>query len=861
MVRLTGTHNNIVGDTYKVEIIDKTGGASGLFQFNGDGYDITPIGEPKNLHKTFNPSECTFTMRIDPSNSAHNSFVDDLKNSPENRFFVKAYHNGFLDFAGPIKMDAVYYEDVPTIYDFTIVASDGISGTAGIDYSDDGDAYEGRQTYMEHIINIIQKIGVEDLYEGDDAITVVVNWYAEEMPNKGTDNPWDMADVEHELFIKRGEDGSPIFMKCMQVLEILLTPWHACLRYGQGRWWIEQIGERVNTTFVGWTYAVDGTLRQTQTWNLDSLVEQNKANWKNSKFSMRGRRYNFIPSLREVNVNYTFDEEIAAVSKDLTWNSASGDVCSPDALGVAQSNDVVIRVVGQLKLKSDIDLTELADNGWTAHRYYFKMRIRLITVVTDEPLLPKYFERVITYADFYNPIVADGDWGDYDEVKYIDILGPIMERKDNGRFIYIPIEFETKKSAAMAGFSLRYQTCFELDGVKTVGHNSIHTEKPGLYETSWSFENVEVFVVDPAALEGKAKSRTEIIKGKGNTDNTAVVDIDTILGDKRTAKNSIFVWDGTEFVPPTMWGVGSDMTHESILELLIDEILAIRTTPMEISNMELTGKGYTMLTTGRYAWQGKYYLFDIGTKNSQRASMRGDYFALAKVPSTSVKTKVLVVNKVDTYATRQSDNGVPGDIPPLDNEGITLIGDSIQAGDTITSINIPSAVYNYFRTGDIIEVRDPATGLKQKFTVSADVNQGDTAISVNSVAATANLSLQSKVIFDWAYESGQTYNETKERYEFFSVDEGNVSLNDTELVITAFALPPTGTSIEQSRKRVRVQRNGTWLRLVADVSAYTGQQPLRVFEIDADNSKILLHATAPIDAWDEFDIYAFEIVK
>ena len=861
MVRLTGTHNNILGDSYKIEVIDKTGGTSGIFEFSGDGYDVTPIGEPKNPHKIFNPSQCTFTMRIDPGNGAHSSFIEDLKNSPENRFFVKAYHDGFLDFAGPIKMDAVSYQDVPKVYDFTIVASDGISGTAGIDYSDDGEAYSGRQTYMEHISNIIQKIGVEDLYDGDDAITVVVNWYAEEMPNKGTDNPWDMASVDHELFIKRGEDGSPIFMKCMRVLEILLTPWHACLRYGQGRWWIEQINERANSAFVGWTYDAAGAIRQGQTFNLDSLIEQNKGNWKNSKFSMRGRSYGFIPALREVNVNYTFDEEIAAVSKDLSWNDASGDVCSPYALGVAQSDDVVVRVTGQLKLKSDVDLTELFDNGWLNHRFYFKMRIALIAVIDTEPLSPKYYERLIDEIDFLHFDVKDGAWGDYDEVKYIDIVGPIIERKDNGRFIYVPIEFETKKTQSMTGFVVRYLTCFELDDVKIAGETSIHAVKPGLYETTWAFENVEVFVVDPAALEGKAKSRTEIIKGQGSTDNTAVIDIDTILGDKRTAKNSIFVYDGTDYVVPTMWGVGSDMTHESILELLIDEILSIRTKPMEVANMEITGKGYTMLTTGRYAWQGTYYLFDIGTKNSQRASMRGDYFGLARVPITSIKTNISVVNKVDTYATRQSDNGAPSDIPPLDIEGITLISGDIQEGDTITSLSIPSALYNYFRTGDIVEVRDPASGLKQKFTVSADVNQGDTSISVTSVVSGANLSAESKVIFDWAYESGQTYNETKERYEFFSVDEGNVSPGATSLTVTAFTLPPASATIEQARKRLRPQRNGVKLRLVPDVASYSGPQPMRVFSFVSATNVINLHATAPVDDFDEFDVFGFEIVK
>lgn len=855
-VRLTGTHNSFLGDNYKVEIIDKSGGGSGLFTFSGDGYDITPVGEPRNPHKVFNPSQCSFTMQVDPSNSAHNSFVDDLKNAPENRFYIKAYHNGFLDFAGPVKMDAVNYQDVPQVYDFTIVASDGISGTSGIDYSDDGTAYTGRATYMEHIINVLQKLGVDDLYGGDDAVTIVVNWYADEMPNIGIDNPWDMSNVEHELFIERGEDGSPGFMKCMEVLHILLQPWHACLRYGQGRYWIEQIGERVEATFVGWTYSLDGTLRQIQTFNLDSLVEQNKANWKNSKFSMRDRNYNFLPALREVQVNYTFDEEYTPYSKDVSWNAGtSGETCGPQTSVGNHPDNIIIRVKGLLRMKTLIDPTEHTANGFKVHRYYFKMKIKLLTTASPGPAYTEY-EREIDRASFYNLNTKEGRWGAEGESKYIDFASPAISEWNNGTNVYMPIVFETKALNVTVPTTI-HQVCFVADGQRDVNGDLLD---PLNYDLEWAFENVVVTVVDAEAGEGKAVQKTDKLKGVSNTDNTAVVKIDTILGDKRSQKNSILVYNGTEYVPPTNWGVGGAGTHDSILKLLMDEILALRTQPLEVANMNITGSGYTMLTTGRYIWNGKYFLFDIGTKNSQRNSMIGDYFGLAKVPTTSVKSNILIINKIDTFATRQADGGKI-DIPPPPNEGISVIDAIIQEGDTVTALSIPAATYNYFRTGDIVEVRDPGTGLKQKFTVSADVNQGDTSISVISTAALVGLGEESKVIFDWAYESGQTYNETKERYEFFSVDNANVSPGATELVITQFALPPAATPIEQARKRLRIQRNGVFLRMIEDVSTYTGQQPLRVFSYNPTTSKILLHATTPVGTWDEFDCWAFEIVK
>jgi len=854
-VRLTAIHNNYYGDTFKIEIIDKSGGGGGMFTIRGDGYDITPVGEPSNPHKVFNPSICAFTMLVDVRNSGITSFIEDLKSSPKSRFYVKCYHNGFLDFAGPITMNGVSYEDVPEDYDFTIVASDGINGTEGIDYNDDGTSYTGRQTYMEHIINILNKIGVNDLYGSTDVVTVVHDWYANEMTGVGTENPFLKMDADHELFIKRGDDGQPIFMKCMEVLGILLKPQHCCIRYDQGKYWIENIGTRVNTTFVGWTYNLSGTETQVQNFNLDHLIEQNKANFKNSKFSLRGRRYRFLDPLREVQIKYRYEEEFTPVSKDVTWNTASGDTCSPDILIANEIDTLVLRVKGLLRMKTTIDPAEQAANGFKSHRYYFKMRIRVLT--NPGSVLYTEYRREIDRLYFYNLNVKEGLWGAEGDTEYIDLNSTVISEWNNGTNVYVPIIFETKELDVSSLSSLLYKVCFESDGVRDVNGDILD---PLNYDLEWAFENVVVTAVDGDENEGKAIEIEDNLKAVGNTDNTEVFKEETILGDQRNAKNSILVYDGSEWVVPTGWGVGGGGTHDTLIELWMDEILALRSSNLEIANMTITGQGYDIKTIGRYIWNGLIYLFDVGTKNSQRGELYGDFIALARAPVTSVKTNVKVITKVDTFATRQADGGQV-DIPPPPNEGISVINDIIQEGATITSLSIPAAAYNYFRTGDVVEVRDPATGNKQKFTVSADVNKGDTTISVNSVAAGASLGQQSKVIFDWAYESGQTYNETKEKYEFFSVDNGNLTATDTEIQITAFTGPDATATLEEVRKRIRPQRNGVWMRLVADVSAYSGQQALRVFEWDAVNQKILLHSTAPVDDWDEFDVFCFEIIK
>jgi len=854
-VRLTGIHNSYYGDVYKIEIIDTSGGGGGVFTIRGDGYDITPVGEPSNPHKIFNPSTCSFTMLVDPRNSGHISFVEDLKSSPKNRFFIKAYHNGNLDFAGPVTMNGVTYEDVPSEYDLNIVASDGISGLSGIDYNDAGVAYTGRVTYMEHIINCLNKIGVNDLYGSTDALTVVFNWYANEMPGAGTDNPFDMMDVDHELFIKRGDDGQPIYKKCMEVIEILLTPVHCCMRYDQGKYWIENIGTRTNTTFIGWTYNLSGTQTQLQNFNLDYLVEQNKGNFKNSKFSLRGRRYRFLDPLREVQVKYRYEEEFTPVSKDVTWNNVSGDNCGPQILIGNEIDSLILRVKGLLRLKTTIDPTEQTANGFKVHRYYFKLRIRVLT--NPGSTLYTEYRREIDRLSFYNLNVKEGLWGAEGDTEQIDLHSTVISEWNNGTNVYVPIIFETKELDVSMLSSLLYQVCFETDGVRDVDGNIID---PLNYDLEWAFENVVVTAVDGDAGEGKAIEIEDNLKAVSDEQNTEVYKIETVLGDQRNQKNSILVNDGSNWVKPTGWGINGAGTHDTLIELLMDEILALRSKPMEIANMTITGKGYDIKTTGRYIWNSLIYLFDVGTKNSDRGELSGDYIALARAPVTSVKTNVKVITKVDTFATRQGDGGQI-DIPPPPNEGISVITDIIQEGQTVTSLSIPAASYNYFRAGDIVEVRDPGTGNKQKFTVAADVNQGDTSIGVNSVASAVGLGQESKVIFDWAYESGQTYNETKEKYEFFSVDEGNVLASATELQLTAFTGPAASTPIEQARKRIRPQRNGVWMRMVADVSTYAGQQPLRVFEWDGTNQKILLHSTAPVDAWDEFDVFGFEIIK
>ena len=90
-----------------------------------------------------------------------------------------------------------------------------------------------------------------------------------------------------------------------------------------------------------------------------------------------------------------------------------------------------------------------------------------------------------------------------------------------------------------------------------------------------------------------------------------------------------------------------------------------------------------------------------------------------------------------------------------------------------------------------------------------------------------------------------------EDYEFFSSDEGNSNIGGTTLTLTVFSLPPL--SLEELRKRVRVLRNGVEMRLMEDISSLLINQPVRVFSVT--ETTIELHSTAPLDAWDEIEIY------
>jgi len=60
-------------------------------------------------------------------------------------------------------------------------AKDGINRLKGINYNDDGTAYEGRVTFKEHLFNILDKIGLQDFWGAtDDYLHSVVRWYEED---------------------------------------------------------------------------------------------------------------------------------------------------------------------------------------------------------------------------------------------------------------------------------------------------------------------------------------------------------------------------------------------------------------------------------------------------------------------------------------------------------------------------------------------------------------------------------------------------------------------------------------------------------------------------------------------------------
>jgi hypothetical protein len=238
-IRFFGEANNIIGETYKVEIHDTTFSSTpievklggGIFTQEFDGYD-------KLFFTPLQPSRCVVPIVVRPTDTAFETFVDSLPLATENRYFIVIRKQTNLYFVGNLLVDQVQYDDNGT-YIIELTATDGLKRLekyyfdeifnfgAGAEYSEDLNILQKALSYIQ----FEQFFGNSDVY-----IESAINWY--EVDSDKSIGTLLSTRTQLELFYEDVENLVP--KKCSEVIEIILKKYGAFISFVNGRWVINQ---------------------------------------------------------------------------------------------------------------------------------------------------------------------------------------------------------------------------------------------------------------------------------------------------------------------------------------------------------------------------------------------------------------------------------------------------------------------------------------------------------------------------------------------------------------------------------------------------------------------------------------------
>lgn len=304
-VRLQGAFYSQKGVAYLVRIYDTSySGATTDFTAETLNISYTPEGGQEERFVPVLPSELTLGMRI--NNATLETFVTDLVGAEEGRFYIAVGNLSDFAWNGYILVDLVSIQDTPLEvgYIFEIKAKDGLNRLKTIDYNDAGTAYTGKETFVAHILNCLNKIDfVPTLWPSSTLLNIVCNWHEDSYTYAANINPMKRSRINHRAFYYVDTRGNNVYSSCYDVLEKICRAWGAQIRLSGSAFWLTQLNEYADADSLyvfRYTRAGSETISSAQDLRIAHIPNNDDSPLK--RYS--GGRFEFYAPLSRVQVDY-----------------------------------------------------------------------------------------------------------------------------------------------------------------------------------------------------------------------------------------------------------------------------------------------------------------------------------------------------------------------------------------------------------------------------------------------------------------------------------------------------------------------------------------------------------------------------
>lgn len=646
-VRLYSEFNSSNDILYRVEIHDSlfTGTAS-EFTVASDGFTLNYSGETDDIVSPIISSKCEISAYN--NSDAFDDFLAVLNLHQEDRFFVRIYRKDkikdaisnyerlcliegasiedvdcvestFLDldsidvnatvsenfgelfWTGVVMQDLVSVEDLhkPTLFKLTAV--DGIGRLKEEDYP----LITGESTILSFIQSAVNAIGTSDLFASDDIfLSTVVNIWDENQTYSLTSDVTSLTRFARILYRNVNEQGDVVYSKYLDILRELCIAFGARFYQRDGGFVFEQYLERAETIRRIHSYYKSGT----KAFSIDISDDVSLNQTTEIGARLAGNEFNYLPAIKRVQV--TFDQE--RVNNLLATELTFTDTTPRQDLGFVSSADN-----GRLQVNGELSYQLGGIPAGTISAFYRPVwRIELRVEDTSNPGTFYYLKREWlggTGAQLYGPTT----WTT--TASYYDIDGGIALTGSGGLYLYAPIAVVTPALpvSGIAEIDVEFLNVYDRN-------NNVITVNPSYVETITSRKFQVAFLNDSGTLPDFT------IRSSTNTDtnikSSLVLDLGSVkLSDSLGLQDSIYVYDGADWVRSTGWRRGNSGIYTNLLALLTKEVLSLHAKPIERYNGDIVG-AYSFGV--RYFFEGGYWMPLGGSFHANDDLWSGEWFKI-----------------------------------------------------------------------------------------------------------------------------------------------------------------------------------------------------------------------------------------
>ena len=316
-------------ETWKIKIVDSTistGDLNHPFVLGPDGFRLNYAYDNFDRSSPILGSKVMLTLfHPDDNDLVFETLYDLLDSAVEGTYRIEIFRDpdGVNEawWVGEILPEQVVIPDEYPSAAISITAVDGIANLKGIDYNNDGTAYDGTDLITAHLYKALSKVhsinfwGASDtlLKFFEDFIGAEYKAYIDGAQNQQLNN----AKIEHNTFHNPDSNGVNQYYSTYEVLESIALSLNASVFMARGTFWLVPLGATQShvlqdTLKVAHFINGAGVVTYNTASNTTAIVEFGSANAYNEKLA--GWERSSTPAFRDVKRTRNYQGDIPVLS-------------------------------------------------------------------------------------------------------------------------------------------------------------------------------------------------------------------------------------------------------------------------------------------------------------------------------------------------------------------------------------------------------------------------------------------------------------------------------------------------------------------------------------------------------------------